>query len=391
MHVPVEPRFRPSWLGHRTPPLPAWLDDERLLPEGDRRVHARARTGLYAALERREFGRGATALLPAFVSCAVADACRAAGLSVATYPVERDLSVAPERVVERIETVEPAVVAFNHYFGFPDPAFDHLASVARSAGAVVVEDCARGLFGRFRDGRPLGSTGDIAIFSLRKVLPVPNGGLVVADDLGPRADPTGRVREWREAVESVAVAATRVLDPPVDPWALAGEAAELGRRARAISPAARDWSGSRPGRLTRIGLARTDPRRAVAIRQERYRHLRRRLADLEGVTVLTPPAHAGACPYGVAIRFSGGQRVRDRAFARLRWRGVPAQVLQWPSDGDRSAPDDGAVDLRESSLVVGTHQQVPERALVVAVEEIAAAVEQFRRGRHSVNDAFVTP
>lgn len=393
MYVPVEPRFRPGWLRPRSPPLPDWLDDRRYVPAGDYRVHARARTGLHAALERRTFGPGATALLPAFVSCAVADACRAAGLSVAHYPVEADLSLAPERVVERIEDVEPAVVAFNHYFGFPDPAFDHLAAVAREVGSVVVEDCARGLFGRHPDGRLLGSVGDVAIFSLRKVLPVPNGGLVVADDLGPGTEPTDRVTEWRPAVESVGVAATRALDPPLDPWALAGEAMELVRRARAVLPTERDWSGRRPGRLTRIGLARTDPERVVATRRERYGRLRAAVADVEGVSVLTPPAHDGACPYGVVVRFDGGQRVRDRAFARLRVRGVPAQVLQWPSDAEASDPatNPGAFDLRTSSLVVATHQQVPERAVGDAAGEIAETVGRFRRDRRSLKDAVVPP
>lgn len=393
MYVPVEPRFRPGWLRPRSPPLPDWLDDRRYVPAGDFQVHARARTGLYAALERREFGRDATALLPGFVSCAVADACRTAGLSVAHYPIETDLSLAPERVVERIEVVEPAVVAFNHYFGFPDPAFDHLTAVAREVGSVVVEDCARGLFGRHPDGRLLGSTGDVAIFSLRKVLPVPNGGLVVGDDLGPGAEPTGRVTERRAAVESLGVAATRALDPPLDPWALAGEAVELTRRARAVLPAERDWSGRSPGRLTRIGLGRTDPERVVAARRDRYSRLRAALADVDGLSVLTPPAHEGACPYGVVVRFRGGQRVRERAFARLRLRGVPAQVLQWPSDAEASDPvaNPGAFDLRASSLVVATHQQVPERAIAVATEEITQTVRRFRRDRRSLNDAIAAP
>lgn len=388
MHLPVEPRFQPGWLRPRTPPLPGWFGDDSVLPPGDFRLHARARTGLYAALTERHFDSDATALLPAFVSCAVPDACRAAGLSVAYYPVDGDLSLPAEGVIDRIEAVEPAVVVFNHYFGFPDAAFDHLAAVAREVGATVVEDCARGLFGRFPDGRPLGSTGDISIFSLRKVLPTPNGGLVVADDPGPGAAPTGRVTEGRAALESAVVAATRALDPPVDPWALAGETAELARRARSAQPGERNWSGSRPGRLTRIGLTRTDPERVRAIRSERYADLRRRLTDLDGLSVLTPATPEGACPYGVALRFDGGQRVRNRTFARLRWRGVPAQILEWPLDADASDPvdDRGAHDLRSSSLVVATHQQVPSRAIDIATEEIVGTVRAFERDRPSLID-----
>jgi len=91
-----------------------------------------------------------------------------------------------------------AVVILTHQYGIPC-AVDDLARTAREAGALVIEDCAGGLGGRW-NGRRLGSFGDAAFYSfdMSKLVHVPpkGGALTVAD--GDWAD---RARRWlqREA------------------------------------------------------------------------------------------------------------------------------------------------------------------------------------------------
>ncbi|MBL8491689.1 MAG: DegT/DnrJ/EryC1/StrS family aminotransferase, partial [Rhodocyclaceae bacterium] len=72
----------------------------------------------------------------------------------------------------------PAAALFvTHFFGFPQP-LDELGAIARERGTLLIEDAAHGLFSATPDGSPLGSIGDMAIFSPWKSLPVPDGGLL---------------------------------------------------------------------------------------------------------------------------------------------------------------------------------------------------------------------
>jgi hypothetical protein len=49
----------------------------------------------------------------------------------------------------------------------------------QQTGAALIEDNAHGLFSRDECGRLLGSRGDAGVFSLRKTIPVPAGGVLV--------------------------------------------------------------------------------------------------------------------------------------------------------------------------------------------------------------------
>jgi len=69
------------------------------------------------------------------------------------------------------------VLLVTHYFGFPQP-IERLQTLCRDHRVWLLEDCAHAFLGR-HNNRLLGSYGDIAIFSLRKTLPLPDGGAVV--------------------------------------------------------------------------------------------------------------------------------------------------------------------------------------------------------------------
>lgn len=69
-----------------------------------------------------------------------------------------------------------------HFFGLPQPLAD-VHRWCRHHGLRLIEDCAHALFGT-SDGRAIGSWGDVAIGSLTKFLPVPEGGCLV-NNMGP--------------------------------------------------------------------------------------------------------------------------------------------------------------------------------------------------------------
>lgn len=373
-HAIDRPRFRLRWLvgrvGAEQPP--PWLDDPQWIPGGERRLYARVKQGLYAAL--REEDEAGTVLLPAYVPGGVAWAALAAGFDVRYYPVNADLSLPADAVRDRIEDVDPAAVAFVHYLGFVDDAFDELSSEVRARGTLVIEDCARAAFGRDRDGSLLGSTGDLALFCLHKTLPVPNGGLVVSRHASP--PPSGeRVAEWGTVPRAAAHWLARWGRHPLDPEPTNDRSDHV-----AMSSVAPDDPIAAPGRLTELGLARCRPDDVQPIRRHRYQSLRSAVDDDPVLDVVTPAAHAGASPYGVAAMAPDAE-TRHRYLRTLRRRGLPCEAYTWPPV-HRAAEQrlyGGAEALRERLLVLPTHQRLSEADVERMASAIAVASENQRK------------
>jgi dTDP-4-amino-4,6-dideoxygalactose transaminase len=331
-------------------------------------------------IARDEFPSGSSVLLPAFIPRSVVQAFRAGGFEVEYYPIESALRLPADEVRDRIEAVEPDVVVFVHYFGFADPAFGDLVDAARTAGAAVIEDCARSLFSRDPDGTLLGTTGEYALFSLYKILPVPNGGLVVsAADDGSLPHPATVRSEYREAVTETLHSTFRTVG--VRPAALKERVTGNGTNGteagwkRDVEPRS---SVAAPGQLTRIGLQRTLPGTVVDRRARQYAELRGALEDVDGLDLLTPPLHDGASPFGVAIRLHEGSDACERVQHRVSDAGLPVQRLRWRLRPDEQDPDryPGAMTLRRQMLVLPTHQQVPPGTGETVAETIEEALRQ---------------
>jgi dTDP-4-amino-4,6-dideoxygalactose transaminase len=234
-----------------------------------------------------------------------------------------------------------------------------------------MEDCARGLFARDTAGEPLGSTGDIAVYSLYKTLPVPDGGLVVSDLELPQ--PAERASKWQGVVSStldsilarIGVASANLIGvskPDRDDVAVyPGD----------VTPPDERSPPRGPSYTTACGLARCEPADIQATRRDAYRPLRAALADCDVADVLTPPAHDGASPFGVALQFPD-REWRDACYQALCRAGYPVVVYQWPPCSPQAAGD-GAQKLRNTTCVVPTHRRLDTGAIRRLVEIVTHA------------------
>ena len=66
------------------------------------------------------------------------------------------------------------VVLVTHFFGFPQH-IEEISQFCRKKNVYVLEDCAHSFLSTIA-GKPLGSWGDLSIYSYRKSLPSPDGG-----------------------------------------------------------------------------------------------------------------------------------------------------------------------------------------------------------------------
>ena len=119
---------------------------------------------------------GGEVLVPAYHHGVEIEALLDAGARVRFYRVGPQWDTDVEDVARKIGPATRALY-LTHFGGFPGPVRE-MKALAERHGLPLIEDCALSLFSADGD-RPLGVTGDVAVFCLYKVLAVPDGGLLV--------------------------------------------------------------------------------------------------------------------------------------------------------------------------------------------------------------------
>ncbi|MEI7689366.1 MAG: hypothetical protein WCI79_00130 [Candidatus Saccharibacteria bacterium] len=133
------------------------------------------RNAIYAALSLlKEMGHKRI-LLPAY-SCGdeVAVAINL-GFNVKFYNIQRIGSPFESIGINTKEILEKDILFLTHFFGIVNKSSKlmRLTDTIHNQGGFVIEDAAYALF-----SKNVGDIGDLIIFSLRKILPVPNGAIL---------------------------------------------------------------------------------------------------------------------------------------------------------------------------------------------------------------------
>lgn len=153
------------------------------------------RMAFYYILKAFNFPPGAEIIVPALTFWVIPEMIRVAGLTPVPADIDpRTFNLDPA-AFERAITDRTVAVVPTHLYGLPCD-MGTILGLARRHGLAVIEDCAHALGATFR-GRPVGTFGDAAIFSLQTLKPLNTygGGIAVARDAGVLA----RVREQAEA------------------------------------------------------------------------------------------------------------------------------------------------------------------------------------------------
>lgn len=374
MYVPAWPPLAPVQLLRRTCP------EARCFPFDVRNAtyFYRARNAIYHLFRALHFQAGDTVLVPDYHSGNEVWAIRAAGASVAFYPVRRDLSLDLDAVRRLCRNYHPRALFVIHYLGWPQP-MNELMSLCRERGMLLIEDCALSLFSEYH-GHPLGSLGDYAVFCLYKTLPVPNGGMLVQNR---------RVLEEISGVElqpcGFASAGTRTVSMMLE-WIraradLLGRALDtvkgaLGRGLDALhvhrvpigdigfDPAQVNLQMSP---VSRGLLPRFDGRAIRRKRRENYRLLRERLP--QRIQALPRDLDDGVCP----LLFPVLVRDKHAVTLELQARGVAA--VEFWNFGDPEARREGAAGaqyLREHLIGLPIHQELMKSQVEYIARCVAA-------------------
>jgi perosamine synthetase len=341
------------------------------------------------------FGRGAlwqavgalglcgsdTVLVPSYHCGVEIEAVALSGVRLAYYDIRADLTVDLAELRSRIEAGTRAVLLI-HYFGFPQPV-EEVKAICQARGIVLIEDCSQALFSCYR-GQPLGTFGDLASFSQRKTLPLPDGGALLVNNPAlscgePASRPSGGV-----VLKKTAGMLFRSLfncDPRNElPYPLERLAALFNRRL-AQSSAVSYSTGMEidPGRcrlassgLSRHIMERTRIEQVISRRRDNYALLSARLPEQSCFKAVRDSLPEGVCPLFFPIRVEGMPRgeFQDRLLAR----GIGSFIF-----GDQSHPSlpkglyPGARALADSILCLPVHQGLGPKDM----ERIAKSLQQI--------------
>jgi perosamine synthetase len=330
---------------------------------------------------------GDSVLVPGYICSAVIEPFQKLGIKVLFYPV--DQALAPDaRAIRELLLQKPRAILIVHYFGFPARA-EAVIQECRENGLWIIEDCAHTL--PMPDKTVMGHQGDLTMYSLAKLLPVPDGAMVVVNnaDLVWFESPTRMNRRlvlvnlmWQAAntleVKLGASLRTRLRDKRTASkmiTTLREPSAPVMKEpptANGSGPAYHRYKMSPVAHWIRgeIDLASVAKRR-----QENYRWLGAALKCMKGAKPIFGDREPPGAPLGFPILVEDREAVRLKLIAagvdpRPIWSGLPAQV-----------PIDGFADARfiaAHNIVLPVHQDLTPKALAYVVSALDRAIATSR-------------
>ena len=136
---------------------------------------------LQTAMAALQVGPGDEVILPAWTWHSCYTAIVLAGALPVFAEIDESFNIDPNDIEKRITPHTKAIIAV-HLQGNPAD-MDAILPIARKHGIRVLEDCAQSVGGSYK-GKPVGSMGDIAIYSLQlnKTITAGEGGAVTTND-----------------------------------------------------------------------------------------------------------------------------------------------------------------------------------------------------------------
>jgi dTDP-4-amino-4,6-dideoxygalactose transaminase len=322
-------------------------------------------------LARRRPRSRPNVLMPAYIPAKLYRIALAAGFTPRFYDLDWRCDFDPA-AVEALVDGDTLAVFGVHYFGLP-ARLHELRRLATDRGLWLVEDCALTL-PAWVGGAELGRIGDCALFSVRKMLVLPEGGVLVLNRRAEGFRPSYAARvssvytAWhllRSRAKRVYLGLTGGRDPlrlarcPATGYVDLATPSQI--RVRAMS------------RLTRA-LARTaDLDEVAARRRANYAALLAGLRAHAELEPLGPELPEGCTPYSLPIRVPAGERDRLRAHL-LRRAGVGCGA-GWPESP--FAPGlPGTAELAGRVLELPVHHLLP----AAQRDRIVEALGSFRPG-----------
>ncbi|HXP87598.1 MAG TPA: DegT/DnrJ/EryC1/StrS family aminotransferase [Bryobacteraceae bacterium] len=278
------------------------------------------RDALTLAIAHMGVGSGDTVLLPVY-TCQEVLRSFVSRMDVVFYDVRPDLVVDPDEIRRKLNGRRAKAALITNYFGFLQPYRNELKAICSERGVGLIEDCAHSLL---TEGS--GETGDLATYSFRKILPVPDGGGLRVNDRSAPPAPSFHSRIYSDVL-SAAASVKSMLKLNSTTLSRSNITSHTGRVLPKISHAAPSKRVLPLSHFAQSGMADLSFPDIVKKRTESFRFWQDLSAKAGSITPVFDALLPGTCPLGFPVM------VRDRATleSSARKMGVPLSV-HWRLD-----------------------------------------------------------
>jgi dTDP-4-amino-4,6-dideoxygalactose transaminase len=164
-------------------------------------ISSSGRLGLLALLRKIRFDKDDYILLPPICPEGIVLPISKLGICIQHYHLIEFFKPNFESIKRLIGDGHCKAIFHIHYFGMYQTEIKELQSLCNQHGILLFEDCVHGMFSTDDEDKPIGSKGDVAIFSLTKFLPVPDGAFFYINNPNLNVAPnTGKASSWNKEV-----------------------------------------------------------------------------------------------------------------------------------------------------------------------------------------------
>ena len=134
----------------------------------------KGRHALVYGLEKLNISPEASILVPAYMCHSTIAPLKDIGYKIIFFDIQEDLNCDLKMVEHLLKKYDIAAMLSVHYYGYPSNV-GAIVKLCNQYNVKVIEDCSHSFLTQIK-GESIGSLGHIAIYSMRKTLPVPDGG-----------------------------------------------------------------------------------------------------------------------------------------------------------------------------------------------------------------------
>ena len=111
-------------------------------------------------------------IVPAFICKSTIEPIEKAGYKIVFVDIKKNFQFDIVKLVKTVQLYKAKAILNVHYFGLPSN-INNLVEVLRPLGVFIIEDCCHNFLS---SSSQYGYLGDTAIYSMRKTLPISDGG-----------------------------------------------------------------------------------------------------------------------------------------------------------------------------------------------------------------------
>jgi dTDP-4-amino-4,6-dideoxygalactose transaminase len=345
-----------------------------------------ARVAIFQAIAALGLRAGDAVALPAFCCGSEVEPFIHAGLTPRFFRVTDTLD--PDAASFKAALDGSVAALATHYFGFAAD-LSVARAACRAAGVPLIEDCAHALYSKDSSDW-VGAQADVAIFSVVKSLPVPDGGaLIMRVPTKATPSPGSAPRRQLIAKRTRSLLIRHFQAHPVRAVSWAAHLPHAAKHRLGLA-------SSGPNRETQAGLAefagfdpllgdtQISPRsmrllaqtchgQVKTVRRRNYQRLLEAVRDVPGLRLLFPSIPEGTCPLALPVAAADPVSFR-RTLAAAPGVGV-TQMWPWfhPSVPWDEFPFE--TTLKRSTFILPVHQSLHESE----IRRIIAAVTKWFR------------